>query len=125
MALFSKSTGGDKGAAEIFPLPPRTASCSVCKEIRTFTKVWKRVLIMQRCPCCGLVFENPAALYNKIVPQCPRCEEPLEQPGFDYGLCDRCGSKHELIEGAKPSLLPNLRQRQEMNRFGKSRSVLD
>ena len=53
MALFSKG-GGVKGAAEVFPLPPRTASCSVCRETRTFTKMWKRVLILQRCPGCGL-----------------------------------------------------------------------
>jgi hypothetical protein len=66
------------------------------------------------------VFENPAALYNKNQPACPTCGEFLEQPGFEYGLCDGCGSKYEIMQGTVPSLLPNKKQRHAMNKVGKS-----
>lgn len=47
----------------------------------------------------------------------------LEQPGFDYGLCDCCGSKFEIVEGTKPGWMPNKDQRAAMARFGKARTV--
>jgi hypothetical protein len=127
MALFGR--GNDKQdppppKEAAFPLTPRKAQCSVCKTEKVFTKMWRRSGMMTKCPCCAQVFANPAPLYKRVQPACPRCEEPLEQPGFDYGLCDGCGSKFELIEGTKPGLIPNLKQRQERDKFGKSRSVL-
>jgi len=67
------------------------------------------------------VFDDPAGLYRRALPVCARCGEYLEHPGFEYGLCDGCGSKYELVAGAKPGLLPNLKQRQEMDKHGKSR----
>jgi len=75
---------------------------------------------MTKCPCCGNVFENPEALYKKNQPRCPQCEEPLESPGFEYGFCDGCGSKFELVDSAAPGMLPNKQQRDEMNKFGKA-----
>lgn len=74
---------------------------------------------MTQCTACGLAFPNPAELYKKFQPVCPRCGEYLEQPGFEYGLCDGCGSKFELVVGAKPGLLANRQQREEMNKLGK------
>ena len=50
-------------------------------------------------------------------------DEFLEQPGFEYGQCDGCRSKYELVTGAKPGLLPNKQQRAEMDKVGKARSV--
>lgn len=127
MALFGRR--GDTPAEAPrergeFPLPPRRAHCSVCAKEQSFTKSWRRNGMVRQCTCCGMVFENPAALYNLVQPVCPKCEEPLEQPNFDYGLCDGCGSKFELIENTKPGLIPNLRQRRERDSHGKSRSVL-
>ncbi len=113
----SDATGA---AQETFPLMKKTAFCYVCREERSFTQVWRRAAMMQRCPNCGLVFEDPAALYRRFQPACPKCQEPLEQPGFDYGYCDSCGSKFELMDGAKPGLLPNQAQRNEMDKHGKS-----
>ena len=84
------------------------------------TRCWVRTAYLTQCMCCGLAFENPAALYQRNQPACPRCGEFLEHPGFEYGLCDVCGSKYELVAGAKPGLLPNKRQRDEMNKHGKA-----
>lgn len=109
---------------ETFPLVARQAWCSVCDAYTTFTRIWRRGAMMRKCPNCGALFENPALLYKRFQPACPRCAEPLEQPDFDYGLCDRCGSKFELMEGAKPGLLPNQQQRQEMDKHGTSRSSI-
>ena len=105
---------------ETFPLMKKQAFCYVCNEQQTFTKVWRRAGMMQRCPGCGLVFERPEELYRRFQPSCPQCEEPLEQPQFEYGFCDRCGSKFELMDGTKPGLLPNQAQRDEMRKHGKS-----
>jgi hypothetical protein len=76
--------------------------------------------MVMRCSCCGLVFENPAALYKRLQAACPKCGEFLEQPGFEYGLCDGCGSRYELVPGTKPSLLPNRAQRAAMAKYGRA-----
>ena len=118
--------GGEaaKPVQETYPLVARQIWCSVCDATTTFTRVWRRAAKMRACPNCGLEFEEPDMLYSRFQPACPRCAEPLEQPEFDYGFCDRCGSKFELVEGAKPGLLPNQRQREEMNKHGKSWSPI-
>ena len=113
-----------KVVQEAHPLVPRQVWCSICDAYTTFTRVWRRAAIMRKCPNCGLDFPQPEALYARFQPACPRCHEPLEQPNFDYGFCDRCGSKFELMEGAKPGLLPNQRQREEMDKHGTSRSSI-
>lgn len=110
----------EKSRQETYPLVARQAWCSVCDAYTTFTRVWRRAALVRKCPHCGMVFEDPELLYKRFQPECPRCREPLEQPNFDYGFCDRCGSKFELMEGAKPGLLPNKRQRDEMDKNGKS-----
>ncbi len=122
--FFKKVPPPDATRDQSFPLTSRKAWCQVCRKEQQFTKVWRRGAQMRGCPCCGMTFENPAALYKLVQPACPKCKEPLEQPGFDYGMCDGCGSKYELVEGAKPGLIPNLQQREEMEKHGKSRSVL-
>lgn len=129
MSWFKKlkpGSGSNNGAAsqETFPLVARQAWCSVCDAQTAFTRIWRRAAMMRKCPNCGLSFEDPGLLYKRFQPACPRCAEPLEQPDFDYGFCDRCGSKFELMEGAKPGLLPNQRQREEMDKHGKSWSSI-
>ncbi|HDP34650.1 MAG TPA: hypothetical protein ENN29_06015 [Candidatus Hydrogenedentes bacterium] len=118
------AAGKGDGAQETFPLVKKRAMCHVCGDVQSFTQVWRRAAMVRRCPNCGLVFENPEELYKRFQPACPKCEEPLEQPGFEYGYCDRCGSKFELMEGAKPGLLPNQSQRDEMRKHGKSWSYV-
>lgn len=125
MALFGigKKRGGDDGGerhAEVHPLVGRELHCGVCEDRRMFTRTWRRVRPMRGCPCCQTPFEDPARLYARHQPACPRCGEPLEHPGFDYGLCDGCGSKYEIVEGAKPGLLPNRQQRANMEKHGKA-----
>lgn len=126
MALFGRSDkGSSSGKSESTeqganPLVGRTIYCRVCDGDRMLTRCWRRTGYVRKCPCCGLVFENPRLLYVKFQPTCPKCEEPLEQPGFDYGLCDGCGSRYEIVEGTKPGLLPNLRQRTDMNKHGRA-----
>lgn len=105
---------------EVRAVMARSAYCRVCKDYRNFSRCWLRTGMVPKCTCCGIEFENPAALYRKFQPACPRCGEFLEQPGFEYGLCDGCGSKYELIQGTVPSLLPNKKQRDTMNQVGKS-----
>ncbi|MBN2310473.1 MAG: hypothetical protein JXR94_15980 [Candidatus Hydrogenedentes bacterium] len=100
----------------------RNAYCRICGADRQFSKCWLRVKPVAKCSCCGTAFADPAAVYAQVQPVCPRCEEPLESPGFEYGLCDGCGSKFELVQGTRPSLLPNKNQRAEMNKVGRSRS---
>lgn len=126
MALFGrKDKEPDKpsGAGGARPTMPRAAHCAVCRDDRQFSRCWLRVSMLTQCPCCALVFEDPRALYRLNLPSCPRCGEYLEHPGFEYGLCDACGSKFEIMPGAKPGLLPNKRQRDEMNRYGKAKST--
>lgn len=123
---MTQGAGTTKSSKEqdIYPLVARQAWCTVCDATVSFTRMWRRATMMRECPNCGLKFEDSELLYKRFQPACPRCAEPLEQPGFDYGLCDRCGSKFELVEGTKPGLLPNQRQREEMNRHGKSWSLI-
>ena len=128
MALFSKKTPG-KGEtgkpadAGRRPVVGRAAFCRICNARRQFSKCWLRVEPVRRCPCCGKVFENSAEIYKHFQPTCPACGEFLEQPGFEYGHCDGCRSKYELVTGAKPGLLPNKQQRAEMNKVGRARSI--
>lgn len=122
MALFRRG-GPDKpkgGLEETYPLVGRMIYCRICDAERMFSRAWRRGLLMRQCPCCKMEFENPALLYKRFQPICPRCAEPLEQPGFDYGFCDGCGSKFEIMEGSKPGLLPNYKQRAEMDKYGKA-----
>lgn len=121
MALFGRSdkekdTGG--GAAATRPVLGRDAYCRICAKRQTFTRCWQRPRPLAKCEACGAPFDNPAAIYGKNIPACPKCGEYLEQPGFEYGLCDACGSKFEFAQGAKPSLLPNRAQREAMDQVG-------
>lgn len=109
----------DKGPQDVHPIVGRTIHCRVCGADRQLSRCWRRTALMRRCPCCGTIFESPGKLYREFQPSCPKCEEPLEQAGFDYGLCDGCGSKYEIIEGTKPGLLPNRQQRAAMAQHGK------
>ena len=123
MALFGKKTGdtgGGGGAAvpEMIPLEPREVYCQVCVKKQKFARCWQRNLPMRQCPCCGLIFQSVEALYKQAVPLCPQCKEPLEQQYFDYGLCDGCGSKYEIVPGTKPGMLPNKEQRKQMAQHG-------
>ncbi len=101
----------------------RKVHCRLCRGYQQFTRCWLRNKHVKQCPCCGLVFEDVAELYRKFQPSCPRCGECLEQPGFEYGICDGCGSKYELVQGAKPGLLPNKKQREEMDKIGRIRTT--
>lgn len=74
--------------------------------------------MVRECTACGIAFEKAGELYQRFQPSCPQCGEFLEHPGFDYGICDTCGSKFELPDGAKPGLLPNKEQRKKMGIVG-------
>jgi len=91
-----------------------TAFCRICDERRQFSACWVRTAPVQRCTCCGTVFPDPRKLYQQNLPACPKCGEFLECAGFQYGLCDGCGSKYELMPGTRPGLLPNKKQRARM-----------
>jgi len=124
MALFGgrpdKPSEAAPAQASIRQLPGRTIFCRICSADRPFSRCWERLGPLRACPGCNAVFENPAQLYQLTLPACPHCGEYLEQPGFQYGLCDGCQSKYEIVPGTRPSLLPNKRQRDEMDKFGKS-----
>ncbi|HOK08348.1 MAG TPA: hypothetical protein PLT82_00745 [Candidatus Hydrogenedens sp.] len=121
MPLFGWGNSEKKPTKEeVRPIPGRQIYCRICNGDRMFSRAWRRISHMTTCPCCGLEFPNLQEVYKRFQPVCPRCEEPLEQPGFDYGICDGCGSKYEITEGCKPGLLPNYKQRQEMNKYGKA-----
>lgn len=113
----------DKNAGQpTNPLVARRAFCSVCDTEQMFSKCWKRAAMVRQCTGCGTTLENSGQFYQDFQPQCPHCAEFLEHPGFDYGICDVCGSKFELPDGAKPGLLPNAEQRKRMGIFGKIRN---
>jgi len=120
VALFSRGDreSKDPSVTQTRPVLGREAFCRICGSRQQFTRCWLRVGYVAPCPSCGAVFNDPAALYKKTLPECPRCGEYLEQPGFEYGLCDGCGSKFEVVAGSKPSLLPNKQQRAEMEKLG-------
>jgi len=101
----------------------RDAQCRVCKGPRHFSRCWLRARPLMACTQCETPLQNPEMLYAMRQPACPQCGEYLEHPGFEYGYCDDCGSKHELVEGCVPGLLPNAQQREAMNRTGRSRSI--
>jgi len=127
MALFGKggkdaAKGNRQKDAGPVPVVGRTAYCRICDDYRQFSKCWMRQRPVTQCTGCGAALDNAAELYKKFQPACPRCGEFLEQPGFEYGLCDGCGSKFELVAGTKPGLLPNRKQREQMDTFGKARS---
>ena len=107
---------------KVRPLPARRVFCATCNSEQTFTRCWTRPAMLRACTCCKTAFPDPAALYKRRLPACPQCGEYLEHPNFEYGLCDGCGSKFEIMPGAKPGLLPNREQRQEMDKHGKARS---
>lgn len=124
VALFGrKSSRQDPPSGGTRPVIGQAAFCGACGATRQFTQCWMRVGFVRQCPSCGMVFENPAELYERFQPACPRCDEFLEQPQFVYGLCDACGSKYELTPNAKPGLLPNKGQRDAMNKHGKVRII--
>jgi len=121
VALFGKSEKpSSKHSHEAVPVVGREVYCRICDAYRPFTKCWLRQQPMTRCPECGAIFHDVEALYRKFQPVCPQCGAFLEQPGFEYGLCDVCGSRFEIVTGAKPGLLPNRRQRAEMAKHGKA-----
>lgn len=123
MGLFrrNKSEGSSgRGKAETHPVPERTAYCRVCQSDQRFSNVWHRAERMRQCPACSLAFTVDNDPYQRFQPACPQCEEPMESDGFEYGFCDGCGSKYELVEGTKPGLLPNKAQRESMGRFGRA-----
>ncbi|HNR31704.1 MAG TPA: hypothetical protein PKI11_12520 [Candidatus Hydrogenedentes bacterium] len=124
MALFGfgkkDAERGGNAADQTHPIVGRAIYCRICDAERTFTRCWRRAAPVRRCPCCGAAFDRPETIYARAWPACPQCGEPLEQPGFDYGLCDGCGSKFEIMEGTRPGLLPNQQQRKEMEKHGKS-----
>ena len=122
MALFGKrdkDASAQAATPQVRPVPGKQAFCRVCNARQSFSRCWMRLGFVPQCACCGTVFENAAALYGHFQPVCPMCGEYLEQPGFEYGLCDGCGSKYELVEGTKPGMLPNRKQRADMEKFGK------
>ena len=121
MALFGKKKDpAAKPESEMRQAASRTAYCRICKAEKVFSPCWERVGLLQRCTFCRRPFADPEKLYARHLPVCPGCGEYLEHPSFLYGLCSGCGSKYELMPGAKPSLLPNKSQRESMDKQGKS-----
>jgi hypothetical protein len=123
MGLFQRRKAVSEAAQpkpEARQTHPREVFCRLCDEYRQFSKCWLRLGRIAQCPSCGEAFSDPAALYKQNQPACPSCGEFLEHTGFEYGLCDVCGSKYELVQGALPSLLPNRKQREDMNLTGQS-----
>lgn len=126
MALFgrggdSRSSGSDSApAAEVHTILGKQAFCRVCNKQSQLSRCWLRTKPMTKCACCNAPLPNAAELYKKRIPACPHCGEWLEHPGFEYGLCDDCGSKYEVTEGCRPTLIPNKQQRAEMDRIGRA-----
>lgn len=119
MALFGRWQRGKGREEAVLPLPAKKAFCTVCNKEQTFTKCWRRNAMVRQCTSCNTPFENAGQLYQKRIPVCPHCGEHLEHPGFDYGLCDGCGSKFEVMDGTKPTMLPNKEQRASMEQYGR------
>ena len=127
MALFSRGEKSPKQAPipqeETHPIVGKEAYCRICDSDQQFTRCWHRVRMMRECPCCQFLFEDPRAYYALFQPACPKCGEYLEQPDFEYGLCDGCGSKFEIMDGSRPCLIPNRQQRAEMDQHGKAKRI--
>ena len=115
----AKSAAGS--SPETVPLPPFHTYCRICDDKQTFTKRWRRIRLALNCEHCGIILDEVRELIDTFQPACPRCEEFLEQPAWEYGICDGCASKYELLEGTQPNLLPNKFQREQMDRIGKTR----
>lgn len=115
-----ESSGGPAATSEVRQTAPVTAFCRVCKAYKKFSRTWLRVSYVRTCPCCSVAVADVEQVYKSVLPTCRRCGEYLEHPGFQYGLCDGCGSKFELVAGGKPGLLPNKKQRDAMDRWGKT-----
>lgn len=126
MALFRRNDAAKDEAKPASSTPEarsviaRNVYCRICEAYTNFSKCWLRIKPLTKCMGCGTAWPNPRSLYEETQPSCPTCGEWLEFPGFEYGLCDVCGSKYELVEGAKPSLIPNKKQRDAMDAVGKS-----
>lgn len=127
MGLFRRDK--NKNAAPlaenaVHPLVSRVIFCTICRGERPFSKCWKRSGMVTTCTACNQPLGDPRTLYHhQQQPKCPHCEEYLEQPDFEYGICDGCGAKYEIMQGTKPGLLPNKQQRDSMDRHGRSRDV--
>lgn len=125
MALFGRNDNkvaapsGSGDAPQGRPVLGRDGYCRICGKRVMFSRCWQRPRPLAKCEACGTPFDNPAAVYAKTIPACPRCGEYLEQAGFEYGMCDECGSKYEFVQGAKPSLLPSRAQREAMDKNGR------
>ena len=108
MALFSKGNRKKKALEAEGPasksrlVPGRVAYCLLCGDRQQFTRCWMRIGRISQCPGCGAAFSDPANIYAQFQPAFPHCGEFLEQPGFEYGLCDGCGSKHNSCKAARP-----------------------
>jgi len=124
-AMFRKQEKGEPARDNIQRLPSREVFCRICNKATTFSHVWKRISPQSYCMNCGYEFPDVDLVYMPFGPRCPQCEEPLEAAGFDYGLCDECSSKYELVPHTKPSWLPNQAQREKINQQGRSRNVLE
>jgi len=123
--MFRKQDRMEPVRDSVQQLAPRQVYCRICDKETAFSQIWKRLSEQTYCMNCGHEFQEVAILYGRIAPRCPQCDEPLESRGFDYGLCDECTSKFELVPGTKPSWLPNQAQREEINKHGRSRNVLE
>ena len=128
MALFgrggaaSSKTSGAGATLEFHSILGKQAYCRICDKASPFSRCWLRVKPVSKCGCCGTALPDAEALYKRRQPACPACGEWLEQAGFEYGLCDGCGSKYEITEGCRPCLIPNRTQRTDMDKVGRSRS---
>ena len=120
MLFFGRKSKSENKA--MHPLVARAAFCTVCNGDQTFSKCWRRAAMVRECTECATPFPNSGELYRGFQPSCPQCGAFLEHPGFDYGTCDGCGSKFELPDGAKPTLLPNKEQRHRMGYFAPARN---
>ena len=119
MTIFRKGPEAPPRNPDTAPLPPVDAYCRICDDRSTFTRRWRRIRTATHCACCGLEFAAVGRMISTFQPQCPRCFEYIEQPTFEYGECEGCGSKFELMEGTYPNLLPNKFQREQMDKVGK------
>ena len=122
MALFQKKEPVGRRPGTV-PTTPTKIFCRICNAQREIVDCWLRTEAVTTCRGCGTVLENVAALYRRRQPACSACEEPLAQPGFEYGRCQKCGSKYELVSGTPPTLLPSRAQRAAMDRHGKVPNV--
>lgn len=124
MSLFDKLRGNkSSNRSTSTPLPGRSARCRICNKESHFSKCWRRDAPISQCTGCGTKFDQPNDYYRTHQPACPHCGEFLEQPGFEYGICDECGSKFELVTGTVPALLPNSEQRAQMNPYGDTKEL--